>query len=755
MDTGPSPAVAASGPSAGAGQPTPASGATADSPIIYRNMFSKLPGEHPIAARQFCDLASALADYISSAIGDVRVSRLTPQKMADFYRLVSTGDSWDSFWLDTNTVVLSEILRTIGAFHSLEPTADPYEAPSVPALTREGFVRWLSLQILLSPEDNISYLQYAVQNFHLKHPTTGQRFPPNLPSVVFCKTPDPEVTTWHNRCGDKLKKRLEHQQKREKRERREAREKRPQEHRRESESKTKSAPEPKPADTTRLHPTTTPSGKTTDSTSKPSKGTKAYKEPTAEAADAKLAADQPRPHMRSTSASFPSERTAAGFAMDETQRRHMQKRMGSFDRVYPRHGREGFTHYAGPEVSSKFYRVPPQYHASTGAVPMFSYARDEAAGAAAYGQAPPAPDYSYPPTHAWAPPHILRHASAAPATPIHRPAFSPSSHESGGSFPLEMDKHHAGSPSTPSPRRRSHGPRAEYDHISPRSAPMGATPRIRVSMDTAASRSPPYIVSPPSPRAHYFGRAVEPTDDDNSEEVFIYTSSPNASPRSHPPVETKRRSGVHMLGSFWNVITSTGAEKAGVRERESERVRTRGREREWEREREWNKREREREKEREQEKHREWQDERERDRVRERERERERERDCEYRSRNRARNDPANPSPAHASSARRRTRDPEGLQFHLSGESDTSDDSESYTDDDDDDSTVKGNGFRHVTRNRRDKSGGRYETAQASSLRTPGLNVRKESGHPRRSKSHADVERERERLRQRTGGVYC
>ncbi|KAL5622223.1 hypothetical protein BROUX41_006168 [Berkeleyomyces rouxiae] len=630
MDTGPSPAVAASGPSAGAGQPTPASGATADSPIIYRNMFSKLPGEHPIAARQFCDLASALADYISSAIGDVRVSRLTPQKMADFYRLVSTGDSWDSFWLDTNTVVLSEILRTIGAFHSLEPTADPYEAPSVPALTREGFVRWLSLQILLSPEDNISYLQYAVQNFHLKHPTTGQRFPPNLPSVVFCKTPDPEVTTWHNRCGDKLKKRLEHQQKREKRERREAREKRPQEHRRESESKTKSAPEPKPADTTRLHPTTTPSGKTTDSTSKPSKGTKAYKEPTAEAADAKLAADQPRPHMRSTSASFPSERTAAGFAMDETQRRHMQKRMGSFDRVYPRHGREGFTHYAGPEVSSKFYRVPPQYHASTGAVPMFSYARDEAAGAAAYGQAPPAPDYSYPPTHAWAPPHILRHASAAPATPIHRPAFSPSSHESGGSFPLEMDKHHAGSPSTPSPRRRSHGPRAEYDHISPRSAPMGATPRIRVSMDTAASRSPPYIVSPPSPRAHYFGRAVEPTDDDNSEEVFIYTSSPNASPRSHPPVETKRRSGVHMLGSFWNVITSTGAEKAG---------------------------------------------------------------------------------------------------FHLSGESDTSDDSESYTDDDDDDSTVKGNGFRHVTRNRRDKSGGRYETAQASSLRTPGLNLLASSQH--------------------------
>jgi hypothetical protein len=77
--------------------------------------------------------------------------------------------------------------------------------PSIPALTLRGFVRWESLQILLGPEEHVPFLQYAVANWHLKHPYTGEPFPVDLPVTAFPATCDPAVDNWHRTCGQKLR----------------------------------------------------------------------------------------------------------------------------------------------------------------------------------------------------------------------------------------------------------------------------------------------------------------------------------------------------------------------------------------------------------------------------------------------------------------------------------------------------------------------------------------------------------------------
>lgn len=67
-------------------------------------------------------------------------------------------------------------------------------------------MRWESIQILLAPEEHVPFVLYAVKNWHLKNPDTGELFPPDLSATAFPTEPDPEITAWHAACGDKLKK---------------------------------------------------------------------------------------------------------------------------------------------------------------------------------------------------------------------------------------------------------------------------------------------------------------------------------------------------------------------------------------------------------------------------------------------------------------------------------------------------------------------------------------------------------------------
>lgn len=100
---------------------------------------------------------------------------------------------------------ISYIWQVTGCQHSLQPTHNDFEAPSIPALTFRGFSRWESLEILLGPEEHVPFMQYAVKNWCLKHPETGEDFPCDLPADVFPAQADMEVDRWHKSCADRLK----------------------------------------------------------------------------------------------------------------------------------------------------------------------------------------------------------------------------------------------------------------------------------------------------------------------------------------------------------------------------------------------------------------------------------------------------------------------------------------------------------------------------------------------------------------------
>lgn len=104
---------------------------------------------------------------------------------------------------------ISYLWQVLGCFHSLQPTENSYEPPSVPALTLKGFVRWESIQILLSPEDHVPFIISAVQNWNLKNPDTGEPFPKDISPASFPSEPDADICSWHELCGEKMRQEAE------------------------------------------------------------------------------------------------------------------------------------------------------------------------------------------------------------------------------------------------------------------------------------------------------------------------------------------------------------------------------------------------------------------------------------------------------------------------------------------------------------------------------------------------------------------
>lgn len=181
----------------------PGPGATSSTPppppIEYAYMYEK--DKSP--SKLLDALLRSISRHIIFEIGDKNVCQLTPEKMAAFYKAV--GGDYDSLF-EMPHESISYIWQVTGCQHTLQPTHDDFEPPSIPALTPRGFSRWESLEILLGPEEHVPFLQFAVKNWQLKHPETGQEFPPDLPATVFPTQPDVEVDRWHKSCADKLRK---------------------------------------------------------------------------------------------------------------------------------------------------------------------------------------------------------------------------------------------------------------------------------------------------------------------------------------------------------------------------------------------------------------------------------------------------------------------------------------------------------------------------------------------------------------------
>ncbi|KAH6609384.1 hypothetical protein Trco_002730 [Trichoderma cornu-damae] len=136
-------------------------------------------------------------------LGDQNDTHLTPKKLAAFYKAV--GGDYDSLFLETPHSTISYMWQVTGCQHSLQPTENDFAAPSVPALTPRGFSRWESVEILLGPEEHVPFIQYAVRRWALRHPETGQTFPPDLPATVFPAQPDQMVDKWHKQCADQMR----------------------------------------------------------------------------------------------------------------------------------------------------------------------------------------------------------------------------------------------------------------------------------------------------------------------------------------------------------------------------------------------------------------------------------------------------------------------------------------------------------------------------------------------------------------------
>lgn len=130
---------------------------------------------------------------------------LDPKKLAAFYHAV--GGDYDTLFLNAPNESISYIWRALGVQHILQqPVGQYFVEPTIPALTFEGFSRWESIQILLEPQEHAPFIQYAVRNWALKHPETGEPFPIDLPRDSFPPGCDPEIDKWHKSCAERLRR---------------------------------------------------------------------------------------------------------------------------------------------------------------------------------------------------------------------------------------------------------------------------------------------------------------------------------------------------------------------------------------------------------------------------------------------------------------------------------------------------------------------------------------------------------------------
>lgn len=93
--------------------------------------------------------------------------------------------------------------RTLGCYHSLQPTRSPFETPRIPCLTPTGYARWQTIQLMLTPHEHAPFLQKAVQTFDVPRPDGGY-FPKNLPRDCLPDRPDEAMEKWYKHVTGSL-----------------------------------------------------------------------------------------------------------------------------------------------------------------------------------------------------------------------------------------------------------------------------------------------------------------------------------------------------------------------------------------------------------------------------------------------------------------------------------------------------------------------------------------------------------------------
>ena len=121
------------------------------------------------------------------------------------------GGDYDVLFIETPLSSISFIYCSLGALHSLQPGVDDdgYSSPKIPALKKKGYVTWQTIQLLLGPEEHVSFLQNAVAQFDVKDPETGAIFPKVLPKECLPSRPDDAMETWYEGVADRLRREAE------------------------------------------------------------------------------------------------------------------------------------------------------------------------------------------------------------------------------------------------------------------------------------------------------------------------------------------------------------------------------------------------------------------------------------------------------------------------------------------------------------------------------------------------------------------
>ncbi|KAL1643170.1 Tricalbin-2 [Didymella pomorum] len=151
-------------------------------------------------------LLKGIAEVISKKFEPSDSPDLTPSQIAAWYRAV--GGDYDMLFTETAPSSIAFIYRALGAFHSLQPSAsdDGYSSPAIPALKKQGFVTWQTIQLLLGPQEHVPFLQKSVEQFDVIDPDTKQPFLKLLPSKCFPAKPDEAMEEWYEGVAARLRK---------------------------------------------------------------------------------------------------------------------------------------------------------------------------------------------------------------------------------------------------------------------------------------------------------------------------------------------------------------------------------------------------------------------------------------------------------------------------------------------------------------------------------------------------------------------
>ncbi|KAF1916649.1 hypothetical protein BDU57DRAFT_516874 [Ampelomyces quisqualis] len=151
-------------------------------------------------------LLQGIAKVISNKFEPSDSPDLTPSQIAAWYRDV--GGDYDVLFKQTPPSSIAFIYRSLGAFHSLQPgpNDDGYSTPAVPALKKQGFVTWQTIQLLLGPEEHVPFLQRSVAQYNVVDPSSGNIFPKVLPKECFPDKPDDAMETWYQGVAARLRK---------------------------------------------------------------------------------------------------------------------------------------------------------------------------------------------------------------------------------------------------------------------------------------------------------------------------------------------------------------------------------------------------------------------------------------------------------------------------------------------------------------------------------------------------------------------